>query len=62
MICIINNSKSSLKVLLLDDAFDHLDSNAIENTFATLKNVKDIQFIFAGVKSCDNAKDILLQV
>ena len=62
MICIINNSKSPLRVLLLDDAFDHLDSNAIENTFATLKNVKDIQFIFAGVKHCNNAKDIVLAV
>lgn len=62
MICIVNKSTSPLKVLLLDDAFDHLDQNAIENTFATLKNVKDIQFIFVGVKHCDNAKDIVLTV
>lgn len=62
MICIINNSKSPLKVLLLDDAFDHLDSVSIENTFATLKNIKDIQFIFAGVKECKNAADITLSI
>lgn len=62
MICIVNNCKSPLKVLLLDDAFDHLDSHTIETTFATLKNVEDIQFIFAGVKECKNAADIVLKV
>lgn len=62
MICIVNNNPSPLKVMLLDDAFDHLDGNAIENTFATLKNVSGIQFIFAGVKECNNAADIILTV
>lgn len=61
MICIVNNSESPLKVLLCDDMFDHLDSVAIENTFAALKNVDGIQFIFAGVKDCNNAKDIMIQ-
>lgn len=60
MICISNSSKSPLKVMLCDDMFDHLDSQAIESTFATLKNIKDIQFIFAGVKECENAKDITI--
>lgn len=62
MICIINNSKSPLKLLLLDDAFDHLDSTSIENTFVTLKNIPNIQFILAGVKECTNAQDILIDV
>ena len=62
MICIVNNNNSPLKVLLLDDAFDHLDSNAIESTFATLKNINGVQFIFAGVNSCSNAEDILLNI
>lgn len=62
MICIVNNNKSPLKVLLCDDMFDHLDANTIESTFATLKNISGIQFIFAGVKECNNAKDILLTV
>jgi hypothetical protein len=60
MICIVNNGKSPLKVLLCDDMFDHLDQNAIESTFTTLKEINDIQFIFAGVKYCDNAKDIMI--
>ena len=71
MICIINNNKSPLKVMLCDDMFDHLDNQAIENTFEALKlyNVvaerdgrPKIQFIFAGVKACENAKDVLLQM
>lgn len=62
MICIVNNGKSPLKLLLLDDAFDHLDSNTIENTFITLKNISGIQFIFAGVQSCNSASDIILSV
>ena len=62
MICIIDNCKSPLKVLLCDDMFDHLDSNTIENTFITLKHIKGIQFIFAGVKPCENAEDIILSV
>jgi len=62
MICITNNSKCPLKLLLCDDMFDHLDAKAIESTFATLKNVSGIQFIFAGVKECANASDILITV
>lgn len=62
MICIVNNSKSPMKVLLCDDMFDHLDSIAIESTFTALKNVSDIQFIFAGVKDCDNARDVMLKI
>ena len=62
MICIVNNSNSPLKVLLCDDMFDHLDAITIENTFATLKKISDVQFIFAGVKDCKNAKDVMLSV
>lgn len=62
MICIVNNGNSPLKLLLLDDAFDHLDARAIEATFTTLKNIQGIQFIFAGVKDCEAAKDIMVQV
>lgn len=62
MICITNRSKSPLKLMLLDDAFDHLDPQTIENTFTTLKNIPDIQFIFAGVQMCQSATDIVLPV
>ena len=62
MICITDNSNSPLKLLLCDDIFDHLDSVAIENTFIALKNIPNMQFIFAGVKECENAKDVLLEI
>ena len=62
MICITNNGKSPLKLLLCDDMFDHLDSATIESTFATLKKIDDIQFIFAGVKDCKNASDIMINL
>lgn len=67
MICITNADKSPLKLLLCDDMFDHLDSTTIENTFDVLKAYnkvceRDIQFIFAGVKECKNAADIVLTV
>lgn len=62
MICIVRANASPLKIMLCDDMFDHLDSTAIESTFAALKQVSDIQFIFAGVKSCNNAADIVLSV
>ena len=62
MICITNTDKSPLKVLLCDDMFDHLDSEAIENTFTALQSVDDIQFIFAGVKDCVTAKPYMISV
>lgn len=62
MICIIDNSKSPLKVVLLDDALDNLDDVAIENTFTALKNITNIQFILAGVKHSDNAIDVTVNI
>jgi DNA repair exonuclease SbcCD ATPase subunit len=62
MICIIDNSKSPLKVVLLDDALDNLDDVAIENTFTALKNITNIQFILAGVKHSANASDVIVNV
>ena len=71
MICITNESKSPLKILLCDDMFDHLDNTAVENTFEALKvyNLVEerngrnkIQFIFAGVKECKNAEDVMVKI
>lgn len=62
MICIIDNSTSPLKVLMLDDSLDNLDDVAIESTFKSLKNINSIQFIMAGVKYCNNAKDAIVKV
>lgn len=62
MICIVSNTASPLKLMLCDDMFDHLDDEAIENTFLALKSITDIQFIFAGVNACKNAEDVLLRI
>ena len=62
MLCIIDNSKSPLKLMLCDDMFDHLDSVAVENTFSALKNIPDIQFILAGVKECHNAEEVMIRL
>ena len=48
MICIVNNSKSPLKLMLCDDMFDHLDAEAIENKFVIIlkKNKKSMEISF----------------
>lgn len=43
-------SSDDLKLIIVDDMFDHLDDNNIVNLFASLQESNDIQFIFAGVK------------
>jgi len=62
MICIIHTNKSPLKLILIDNSLDNLDDIAVENTFTAIKNIKDIQFIMAGVKSCKNAEDVIIRI
>ena len=50
--CILNKSKSPVRVLLIDDILDHLDEANASYLFDTVKNIDDIQFIMAGVKEC----------
>ena len=55
MLSIIHVAKSPLKVIMVDDLFDHLDNINADKLFTSLQQVKDIQMIFAGVKevNCD---------
>ena len=62
MICIVDNSNSPLKVLMLDDSLDNLDDVAIESTFESLKNIQGIQFIMAGVKHCTSAESTIIKI
>ena len=64
LIGIVNISSTPLKLLMIDDAFDHLDSDNVENTFNILSNIKDVQMVFAGVKEVhtDNAKDFVINI
>lgn len=59
MTCIVNNSNSNLKVILIDDMLDHLDDDNMHYLFNSIENTNsDFQFIFAGVKPVDSAKII----
>lgn len=49
MLCIVKKSNAELKLILVDDLFDHLDARNIAALFDVLKEVNDIQLIFAGV-------------
>lgn len=62
MICIIDGSSSPLKLLLCDDMFDHLDDQAVENTFTALKKISGVQFVLAGVKDCNSAADVKITI
>lgn len=62
MICIIDGSSSPLKLLLCDDMFDHLDDQAVENTFTALKKISGVQFVLAGVKDCNSASDVKITI
>lgn len=52
MMCILDESQSDLKLIMIDDMLDHLDDDNAESLFKMLSDKTDIQFILAGVKSC----------
>lgn len=54
IMCILDKSSSSARVILIDDILDHLDSTNASYLFNILKQVSDIQFILAGVKECED--------
>lgn len=56
IMCILDKSGSQIRTIIIDDILDHLDSDNAENLFKSLKQVKDIQFILAGVKECKDKK------
>lgn len=49
---IFEYSNTPLRVILLDDMLDHLDSDNITKAFDAMKSMHDIQFICAGVINC----------
>lgn len=51
MICIVDDSSSQLKLIMVDDLFDHLDDKNVNKLFDSLYEVTNIQFIVAGVKT-----------
>ena len=52
MMYIIDHTNSPLKVILIDDLLDHVDTNQLSKLWVWL-SATDIQMIFAGVRQCD---------
>ncbi len=63
-LAIIDSSKSELKLLLVDDLLDHLDSQNIRNCFSTLYNTTSTQILVAGVQpyTCERADDVVIEI
>jgi hypothetical protein len=57
LMCIISVSDAPLKLLVVDDLLDHLDSDRINNLFEVLTRQKDIQILCAGVKEVSSQFD-----
>ena len=55
IMCLLDKANSAIRTILIDDILDHLDDANATYLFESLKNVKDIQFILAGVKECSDA-------
>lgn len=49
---LVELSDAKLKLLLVDDILDHLDSEKIQNVFQTLYDSNGVQIILAGVQQC----------
>ena len=62
MICLTRVSKSPLKIIMVDDLFDHLDDVNITKLFDALSEVSDIQMIFAGVKNVSNGTKYIIKI
>jgi len=63
-LAIVDSSKSELKLLLVDDLLDHLDSQNIRNCFSTLYNTTSTQILVAGVQpyTCERADDVVIEI
>lgn len=51
-----------LKLILIDDIFDHLDDTMIEKCFIMMEQNPNIQYIVAGVKPCPYALDQTIMI
>lgn len=49
LLCLTECSASDLKLLMVDDVLDHVDSTNVKELFAAINSVKDAQIILAGV-------------
>lgn len=64
MMCIVNISESPLKLIMIDDMLDHLDTDRVKELFNSLNAVEDIQIILAGVQpyNLNNADTVVQEI
>lgn len=60
--CLTDTSNAHLKLIMIDDLFDHLDDENIENVFKGIQSISGIQYIFAGVKPCKAASKVTVNI
>lgn len=60
--CLTATSNAQLKLIMIDDLFDHLDDENIENVFKGIQSISGIQYIFAGVKPCKAASKVTVNI
>lgn len=64
LLCIVEVSDSPLKLIMIDDLLDHLDTDRIKDCFKTLYANRGVQILLAGVQPCthENAEEFVIQV
>ena len=64
MMCIVHISESPLKLIMIDDMLDHLDTDHVKELFNSLSSIEDIQIILAGVQpyTLDNADTVVQEI
>lgn len=60
--CLTDTSNAQLKLIMIDDLFDHLDDENIENVFKGIQSISGVQYIFAGVKPCKAASKVTVNI
>lgn len=60
--CLTDTSNAQLKLIMIDDLFDHLDDENIESVFKGIQSISGIQYIFAGVKPCKAASKVTVNI
>lgn len=62
LITIVKQSSSNLKILAVDDLFDHLDDTNMDMLFDLLRQADGVQMIFAGVKKLDDTYSVINEI
>ena len=64
LLSIVESSDAPLKLIMIDDLLDHLDTAKIKDCFETLYNIESIQILLAGVQNCthSHAEEFVIEV